>query len=52
MIYRDKDSVSKFCELVKREAKRLYDMFPEKPMESLTSDEKRNMPNRRNVTFA
>ena len=36
-IYRGKDCVSKFCEQVKREAKRLYNMFPEKPMEPLTS---------------
>ena len=33
--------MSKFCKLIKREAKRLYNMFPEKPMKPLTSSEKR-----------
>ena len=31
--------MSKFCELVKREAKRLYNMFPEKPMTSAKKKE-------------
>ena len=42
MIYQGKDCMSTFCKLIKREAKRLYDMFPEKPMEPLTSSENRN----------
>ena len=40
-IYRGKDCMSKFCELVKKEAKRLYNMFPEKLMKPLTSAEKK-----------
>ena len=34
-IYRGKDCVEKFCDYVKREAHRLYNMFPEKPMDPL-----------------
>ena len=34
--YRRKDCVSKFCEHIIAEARRLYDSFPEKPMEPLT----------------
>ena len=35
-IYRGKDCVEKFCDHIKEEAQRLYHMFPEKPMDSLT----------------
>ena len=34
--YRGKDCVSKFCEYIIAEAFRIYDSFPEKPIESLT----------------
>ena len=34
--YRGKDCVSKFCEHIIAEARRLYESFPEKPMEPLT----------------
>ena len=34
--YRGKDCVSKFCEHIIAEAHRLYESFPEKPMEPLT----------------
>ena len=34
--YRGKDCVSKFCEHITAEACRLYESFPEKPMEPLT----------------
>ena len=35
-IYRGKDCIEKFCDYIKEEAHRLYHMFPEKPMDSLT----------------
>ena len=35
-LYRGEDCVQKFCEYIKEEAKRLYHMFSEKPMDSLT----------------
>ena len=36
-LYRGEDCVEKFCECIKGEAKRLYHMFPEKPMDPLTN---------------
>ena len=36
-LYRGEDCVEKFCDHIKEEAKRLYHMFPEKPMDSLTN---------------
>ena len=36
-LYRGKDCVEKFCNHIKEEAKRLYHMFPEKPMDPLTN---------------
>ena len=36
-IYRGKDCVEKFCDHIRQEAKRLYHMFPEKPMDPLTN---------------
>ena len=38
-LYRGEDCVQVFCDYVKKEARRLYHMFPEKPMEPLTSEE-------------
>ena len=34
--YRGKDCIETFCNYIKEEAHRLYHMFPEKPMDSLT----------------
>ena len=36
-IYRGKDCNEKFCEYIRQEARRLYHMFPEKPMDPLTN---------------
>ena len=36
-LYRGKDCVEKFCEYIRQEARRLYHMFPEKPMHPLTN---------------
>ena len=36
-LYRGEDCVEKFCDHIKEEAKRLYHMFPEKPMDLLTN---------------
>ena len=38
-LYRGKDCVEVFCNYIKEETKRLYHMFPEKPMKPLTSKE-------------
>ena len=38
-IYRGADCVGQFCKYIKEEVIRLYNMFPEKPMEPLTSEE-------------
>ena len=38
-LYRGKDCIQVFCDYVKKEVRRLYDMFPEKLMEPLTSKE-------------
>ena len=35
--YRGEDCVEKFCNNIREEAKRLYHMFPEKPMDPLTN---------------
>ena len=35
-IYRGKDCIERFCDYIKLEAHRLYNMFPEKPMDPLT----------------
>ena len=35
-IYRGKDCIKTFCNYIKGEARRLYHMFPEKPMDPLT----------------
>ena len=36
-IYGSKGCVEKFCEYIRQEARRLYHMFPEKPMDPLTN---------------
>ena len=38
-LYRGKDCVQVFCDYLTKEARRLYHMSPEKPMEPLTSEE-------------
>ena len=40
-LYGGKDCVKVFCDYLKNEAKRLYHMFPEKPMKPLTHEERR-----------
>ena len=35
-LYRGKDCIETFCNYMKGEARRLYHMFPEKPMSPLT----------------
>ena len=35
-LYRGKHCLEKFCDYIKQEARRLYHMFPEKPMDPLT----------------
>ena len=37
-LYRGKDCIKVFCNYIKNEAKRLYHMFPEKPMKGLTRE--------------
>ena len=38
-LYRGEGSVKVFCNYIEKEAKRLYHMFPEKPMNRLTREE-------------
>ena len=38
-LYWGKDCIQVFCDYMKKEARRLYHMFPEKPIEPLTSEE-------------
>ena len=38
-LYRGEDCVEVFCKYIEEEAKRLYQMFPRKPMEKLTKDQ-------------
>ena len=38
-LYRGEDCVEVFCNYIKNEAKRLYHMFPKKPMKRLTKEE-------------
>ena len=47
-LYRSKDCIEKFCNHIKEKAKRLYHMFPEKPMDLLTNEQWRE---RVSVTF-
>ena len=44
-IYRGKDCVEKFCEYIRQEAHRLYNMFPEKPMDPLTKKQLKRYEN-------
>ena len=37
--YRGRDCISKFCEMIIAEAKRLYESAPKKPMDKLTKEE-------------
>ena len=37
-LYRGEDCVEKFCDYIKNEHKRLYHMFPEKPMKPLARE--------------
>ena len=39
--YRGEDCVKVFCNYIENEAKRLYHMFPEKPMKPQTREERR-----------
>ena len=51
-LYRAEDCVEKFCDHVKEEARRLYHIFPEKPMEPLTNGQwKKYKRERVNVIF-
>ena len=38
-LYKGEDCVEVFCDYIEKEAKRLYHMFPEKPMKHLTHEE-------------
>ena len=38
-LYRGKDCVEEFCKHMRFEARRIYNMFPEKPMEPLTDQQ-------------
>ena len=38
-LYRSKDCIGKFCDYIRQEAHRLYQMFPETPMDPLTQDQ-------------
>ena len=38
-LYRGKDCVEVFCDYIDKEIKRLYNMFPENPMDELTKEE-------------
>ena len=40
-VYRGKDCIETFCTHIKEEARRLYHMFPEKPMDPLTMNQQR-----------
>ena len=44
-IYRGKDCVEKFCEYIRQEVHRLYNMFPEKPMDPLTKKQLKRYEN-------
>ena len=50
--YRGKDCVSKFCETIMSEAKRLYKSAPQKPMDKLTKNNLKNTTMLKSVTYA
>ena len=47
----DKDCIETFCNYIKGEARRLYHMFPELPMDPLTKGNGRNISDQPSVTF-
>ena len=49
--YRGKDCIETFCNYIKGEARRLYHMFPEKPMDPSTKSNGRNIRKQPSVTF-
>ena len=51
-LYRSEDCVKVFCNYIENEVKRLYHMFPEKPMNRLTREEWREFNRARSVTYA
>ena len=51
-LYRGEDCVEVFCDHVKNEAKRLYHVFPEKPMNRLTREEWKEFNKRGSTTYA
>ena len=50
-LYRGKDCIETFCNYIKGEARRLYHMFPELPMDPLTKSNGRNISNQPSATF-
>ena len=52
-LYRGKDCPEKFCDYIRQEDNRLYHMFPEKPMDSLTPKQwkKYNKASRCHICF-
>ena len=49
--YKGKDCIEMFCNYIKGEARRLYHMFPELPMDPLTKSNGRNISDQPSVTF-
>ena len=49
--YRGRDCVSKFCETIMVEAKRLYESAPKKPVDKLTKEQNIEFITAKNVTF-
>ena len=50
-IYRGKDCVEEFVEHLEKEVERLYNMFPQKVMTSLTEEEQRSYKDAREVSY-
>ena len=52
-LYRGKDCLQKFCDYIRQEAHRLYHMFPQKPMDTLTKNQwkKYNEASRCHICF-
>ena len=48
-LYRGEDCVEVFCDYISIEARRLYHMFPEKPMEPLTHEQWRKFNRATNI---
>ena len=51
-LYRGEDCVEKFCNYIENEAKRLYNMFPEKPMNRLTHEQWKEFNESTSVPYA